>query len=257
MAVQEYNDRLCKEIVMEEVVHKAWLELEVQHIMEMMYRGDITMRVKVEHRLREERELLEAEEAQMRQAQKDRARLNKMKALKILWKKKRLEKDIMRMTDAMEKLEMDDWDKELGQLMDMLEKLIVEEGDSNSEERNDEMDVTNPEFGMMNDEEQMNNEYEVEQSECTLYSPGYNTDILMCTQEQVLTVDCTLEVESPPNSSFRQKCPPETPQNKPNICVTDMEVSVHKLGAIHVSNKIRYGTPPRQPHQRYQEYLKP
>ena len=157
---------------------------------------------------------------------------------------------------------MDDWDKELGQLMDMLEKLIVKEGDNNSEERNDDMDVTNPEFGMMNDDEEMNIEYEVDQSECKTYSPGDVTDILMYAQEQVITVDCTLEVKSPPsptdNSSFRQKCPPpETPRNKISICVTDMEVSVHKVGAIHVSNKIRYGTPPHQPHRRYQECLKP
>ena len=251
-SVQEVTTKLCKEIVLENVVSIAWEELEVQYIMELMVRGGAALRVKVEERLRLDRELLEAEQAMTRQAQRDRMKKSKTEALKKLWRKKRLENDIKSMTEALCLLEIDDWEKELGQLMEMVEQLVLEnptlKGDDVVMVDDDELVIQED---ILWDAEKM----EVNQSECmvdvemsdteqpearlvsmctedNMYSMCSEQDIL-CTQEQVLTVDCTLENEM----ISMMVSQPENPHTKPIILVTDGILSKQGLGTVHVSRK--------------------
>ena len=125
-AVKESVEKMCKEVLLKEVVDKAWGEIEFEYIMEMMDSGDIGLRGRIEKRLTEDRELLEAEEAARRQMELDTIRKKKSEALKTLWRKRRMEMDIKRMTDALDRLQISDWDRELDQLMDILDKMILE-----------------------------------------------------------------------------------------------------------------------------------
>ena len=59
MAIQESDHRICKEILIDQVVSKALIEIEVQQIMEMMDKSEDAVRSTVEGKLRDE--LLEAE----------------------------------------------------------------------------------------------------------------------------------------------------------------------------------------------------
>ena len=107
--------------IMEEVAKEAWEELEALHILELMEVGGASVRMKVEEKLRQDKELLEAEEKILKKIQEERSRRNKVEALRKLWLKKNLEKDIDLMTRALERIEIDDWEKELGQVLEILE----------------------------------------------------------------------------------------------------------------------------------------
>ena len=133
-AVKESVEKMCKDVLLKEVVDKAWGEIEFEYIMEMMDRGDIGLRGRIEKRLTEDRELLEAEEAARRQMELDTIRKKKSEALKTLWRKRRMEMDIKRMTDALDRLQISDWDRELDQLMDILDKMILEVPTINTED---------------------------------------------------------------------------------------------------------------------------
>jgi hypothetical protein len=123
-AVHESSRRMCKEIMVEEVVNKAWLEIEFLDIMRVMDRGDISLRARVEQRLKEDRELIELEEATMDEM--DVLRKSKVEALKALLKERRLQDDIRKMTDALATLQLEEWNMELEQLVSILDKMILE-----------------------------------------------------------------------------------------------------------------------------------
>ena len=108
-AVHESSRRMCKEVMVEEVVNKAWLEIEFLDIMKVMDRGDISLRARVEQRLKEDRELIELEEATMKRHEMDVLRKRKVEALKELWKERRLQDDIRKMTDALATLQLEEW----------------------------------------------------------------------------------------------------------------------------------------------------
>ena len=85
-AVKESGEKLCKEVILKEVVDKAWEEIEFEYIMKMMDKGTIGLRGRVEERLQEDRQLLEAEEATIRQQELDTIRKEKSEALKAIWR---------------------------------------------------------------------------------------------------------------------------------------------------------------------------
>jgi hypothetical protein len=125
-AVCESSRRVCKEVMMENIVYEAWAELEFLDIMKVMGNGDISLRTRVEERLREDRKLLELEEATMMKMRKDKIRKSKVEALKKLWNTKRLQEDIRKMTEVLDTLELDDWNLELEEIVTLLDKMILE-----------------------------------------------------------------------------------------------------------------------------------
>ena len=122
-AVKTVGTRLCKRVVMEDVVTTAWNEFN--YIMEMVDQGDVELRSKIEKRLVEDRELIAAEAEMIKQIKLEKIKKNKENALRILWKKRKLEIDLQRMTEAMAQLEVNDWYKEVEQLMDMLDNIVL------------------------------------------------------------------------------------------------------------------------------------
>ena len=125
-AVCESSMRMCKEVMMENIVNKAWTEIVFLDIMKVVENVDISLRTRVEERLREDRELLELEEATIIKLRKDKIRKSKVEALKKLWRTKRLQEDIRKMTEALDTLELDDWSIELDQIVTLLDKMILE-----------------------------------------------------------------------------------------------------------------------------------
>ena len=113
--------------IMEDVVNIAWEDLEAQYILELMANGGESLRVKVENRLRQDRELLEAEEQIIKKTQEDRSRKNKMEAVKKLWKKKNLKRDMETLVRALDSLELDDWEREMVEVMEIVESKVLEE----------------------------------------------------------------------------------------------------------------------------------
>ena len=184
-----------------------------------------------------------------------------MEALRKLWLKKNLEKDIDLMTRALERIEIDDWEKELGQVLEILESLMmenptlpgedvsmVEKVDADKvkivwDEEMDYNDVGDDEMIMDKD---INN---TEQPEPGLYSMCAVTDDVCTTENRLCTlmetpeVDCTRMDESP----HREVPQPETPHSKHYVRVYDRILSKHRQGAVHVSYEQHEDPPPPPP----------
>ena len=87
-AVDTSNTRVCKEYVEMVVVNKTWNVLEHNRILREIQSGDDELKMEIEKSLRNAREVKEAEKAMIREEQLDRARFQKIKALKMFWKKR-------------------------------------------------------------------------------------------------------------------------------------------------------------------------
>ena len=128
-AVDESNWRVCSEICTDHVMAAAWVELEVHNILNMVEASDESVRQIVEERLREDRELLETEELMMRQAEMKMKRLKEQKTAQKLWMKRRMEKEILRMTSDMERLGLENYEMEIETLREQLGKLLEDKAD--------------------------------------------------------------------------------------------------------------------------------
>ena len=256
--------------IMEDVAREAWEELEALHILELMEVGGASVRMKVEEKLRQDKELLEAEERMMKKIQEKRSRKNKVEALKKLWLKKNLKRDIEQMTRALDRLEIDDWDKELGQVLEILENLILENPTLPGEDVSmvekvdtDEMKIVWNEVMDYNDvgDDEMIIDKDInitEQPEpglysmCTVNDEVCTTENRLCTLMETLEVDCT-RMDDSPHEKVSQ---PETPHSKHYVRVYDRILSEHRQGAVHVSYK-QHEDPPPSLHkpQTFQENL--
>ena len=166
--------------------------------------------------------------------------------------KKNLERDTDKMAKAMGLLEIDDWEKELGQMLELLEKVILEMptlpgADVTMVENDDAKEVMilwdddKMEYTDVGDDEMITNQdvINTEQPEsglysmCTVRGEVCTTGNRLCTHNQVLEVDCTQMDGSPQNEVFE----PETPNYKQSARVNDRILSKHGQGAIHVSYK--------------------
>ena len=128
-AVDNSNSRLCKEYVEVVVVNKAWNKLEHDRILREIQTGGEDLRIDVEKSLRDVREVEEAEKALIREEQLDRARFQKIKALKLLWKKRREESEYKMMVKKLDELSLSSMDKEITEIENLIKAMILVEAD--------------------------------------------------------------------------------------------------------------------------------
>ena len=89
--------------------------------------------MEIEKSLRNAKEVKEAEKAMLREEQLDRARFQKIKALKLLWKKRRDEKEYKMMVMKLSELSLSDMDKEIMEIEKLIKAMILVESDGVTE----------------------------------------------------------------------------------------------------------------------------
>ena len=115
------------------VVNKAWNVLEHDRILREIQTGDGELRMEIDKSLRNAREVEEAEKAMVREEQLDRARFQKIRALKLLWKKRRDEKEYKMMVMKLSELSLSDMDKEIMEIEKLIKAMILVESDGVTE----------------------------------------------------------------------------------------------------------------------------
>ena len=77
-AVEMSEEKFCRELVDMEVVEEGWRMLEFGRIMREIMMGDTTLKTKVEHGLRDSREMVEAMEVMLAEEAADARSMEKM-----------------------------------------------------------------------------------------------------------------------------------------------------------------------------------
>ena len=77
-AVEMSEEKFCRELVEIEVVEEGWHMLEFGRIMREIMMGDTTLKTKVEHGLRDSREMVEAMEVMLAEEAADARSMEKM-----------------------------------------------------------------------------------------------------------------------------------------------------------------------------------
>jgi hypothetical protein len=118
---------LCRELVEEEVVDECWKQLEFGRIMEEIMKGDTDLKRKVEHRLRDSREMMEATEAMLAEEAVNMRRMEKVERLKIAWKKRMEARKYELMLEKLSKLTLLELEKDMMEIERLVRNMVIME----------------------------------------------------------------------------------------------------------------------------------